>query len=416
MTEDVEPKAESTLPGRPLAALAGVCRALGAAGSLEAGAPGALRAVAEACEADLAVLWWADPARERLRRMATWRPVTTVDDRVARLDAREHLGPAQDVPGRVWESGRPERATEDAATAAGFPIRASSRIAGVLEVHRSVGSFGDEALAALEGLAAQLSVLARAFEAEQSLRETSVRYHLLVEQIPAIVYTEKLGRGLTTLYVSPQVELLLGIDREQLMAGRTVWERHVHPEDRERVHEEFEAGVEAARPFAVEFRMVGAEGRVVWFRDEAAVLPGEGDGTPVVHGVMLDITERKRAEEQVEFLAYHDRLTGLPNRAMLEELLELAIAKAFPLGAALSVLYLDLDDFKLVNDSLGHEAGDELLRQVAARLRAATRDSDLGCAAGGRRVPAAAVGPRPQRPPTARRPGRARAVRGDVGQ
>jgi diguanylate cyclase (GGDEF)-like protein/PAS domain S-box-containing protein len=384
MTQDIEPKAESTLPGRPLAALADACRALSQAGTLQAGAPKALRAVCEACDADLGVLWWADPALERLRRMTTWRPFTAVDRRVARLDAREHLGLGQDVPGRVWESGSPEVGpADDGGSVAAYPVRAGARVTGVIEAYRADGSFDEEAIAALEGMASQLGVLARAFEAEQALRETSVRYHLLVEQIPAIVYTEQLGRGLNTLYVSPQVERLLGIDREQFMAGRTVWERHVHPEDRERVREEFGAGVAAGGPFSVEYRMVGAEGRVVWFRDEAAVLPGEGEASPVVHGVMLDITERKLAEEQVEFLAYHDRLTALPNRTMLEELLDLAIAKAVPLGAALSVLYLDLDDFKLVNDSLGHEAGDELLRQVAARLRAATRDSDLVARQGG---------------------------------
>ena len=82
-------------------------------------------------------------------------------------------------------------------------------------------------------------------------------------------------------------------------------------------------------------------------------------------GFLLDITERKCAEERLAHLAYHDPLTGLPNRAMFNEHLELVLARARRTGSGAAVLFIDLDDFKLVNDSFGHSAGDELLRQVA---------------------------------------------------
>jgi predicted signal transduction protein with EAL and GGDEF domain len=98
---------------------------------------------------------------------------------------------------------------------------------------------------------------------------------------------------------------------------------------------------------------------------------------------MLDISERKAAEEQATFLAYHDKLTGLPNRAMFEELLDMALSRAARHEQAAAVLYFDLDNFKLVNDSLGHQVGDQLLKQVADRLRSATRDSDLVSRQGG---------------------------------
>jgi diguanylate cyclase (GGDEF)-like protein len=89
-----------------------------------------------------------------------------------------------------------------------------------------------------------------------------------------------------------------------------------------------------------------------------------------------DITEHKRAEEQSAFVAAHDPLTGLPNRTKLEELLGLGLARGRRRHLAVALLFIDLDNFKLVNDSLGHAAGDELLCQVASRLSGISRDTD----------------------------------------
>ena len=129
--------------------------------------------------------------------------------------------------------------------------------------------------------------------------------------------------------------------------------------------------------------VVAADGtpRVVAWRN---TILRDDEGT--ITGTMsagLDVTERRRAEEQVAYLAYHDPLTGLPNRALLAEHLELAMARARRDDRAVALLYLDLDDFKLVNDSLGHAAGDRLLTKVALRLRARRRDSDLLARQGG---------------------------------
>ena len=98
---------------------------------------------------------------------------------------------------------------------------------------------------------------------------------------------------------------------------------------------------------------------------------------------MLDISERKRDEQQVAFLAYHDELTGLPSRSMFEELLSLSIDRARRHDGSVAVVCLDLDDFRLVNDSLGHHHGDDLLKLVAERLRESTRDTDLVARRGG---------------------------------
>ena len=96
-----------------------------------------------------------------------------------------------------------------------------------------------------------------------------------------------------------------------------------------------------------------------------------------------DVTERHRAEQQITYLAYHDALTGLANRTLLEEHLKLALARSRRTGAGVALLQLDVDNFKLVNDSLGHSAGDDLICRLAARLQESVRATDLLARTGG---------------------------------
>ena len=107
------------------------------------------------------------------------------------------------------------------------------------------------------------------------------------------------------------------------------------------------------------------------------------EGAAAVYGFVRDISERRRGEEQLAFLAYHDPLTGLPNRALIEQQLDLALARARRTATSVALMFLDLDDFKEVNDRLGHAAGDQLLTGVAARLRGVLRDSDVLARQGG---------------------------------
>ncbi|HEY8585040.1 MAG TPA: diguanylate cyclase [Capillimicrobium sp.] len=125
-----------------------------------------------------------------------------------------------------------------------------------------------------------------------------------------------------------------------------------------------------------------ADGRPFW--NEVSLSP-VSDGQRVTHmiGVQTDVTQRHQAEEQVAFLAYHDALTGLANRAKVEERLAAALEHAGRTGREVALLFLDLDDFKGVNDRFGHAAGDELLRQVTERLDAVVRPGDLLARQGG---------------------------------
>jgi diguanylate cyclase (GGDEF)-like protein/PAS domain S-box-containing protein len=345
------------------------------------------------------------------------------------------------------------------------------------------------------------------------------RYRLLVEQIPAVTYIADWQGIRPFLYVSPQAEELLGYPPDEWVSDPTLWERILHPEDRERVLGEEQRTMEAEERFESEYRLVARDGRVVWIwerdtiiRDEegipvctqgvlvdvtelkhmqlaladsegmlreerdraqryldiaatmimvlgvdgsvqlvnrracqvlgykerellgkdwfAAIVPdSDRDTTRGVfrqmmageiesseeyenrvvskageerliswHNTVLrdehdltvgilssgeDITERRKAQERVVYLAYHDQLTGLPNRAMLGDHLTVAVARARRTGVSAALLCLDIDDFKLVNDSLGHAVGDDLLLAVTSRLDAVKRDGDVLARAGG---------------------------------
>ncbi|MEP7033230.1 MAG: EAL domain-containing protein [Actinomycetota bacterium] len=227
------------------------------------------------------------------------------------------------------------------------------------------------------------SVVHELHRADAGLREATAKYRALVEQIPAIVYVDVADETMATTYVSPQIEPLLGITPQEYIDDPDLWTKRLHPDDRDAALAAYLQGRELGEPFTFEYRLIGTDGNEVWFRDSAMVVTSEEGGPALIQGLMLDITERKRAEEQAAFLAYHDKLTDLPNRAMFEELLELAMARARRHDLAVAVVTADLDDFKLVNDSLGHDAGDELLRQFADRLREATRETDLVARPGG---------------------------------
>jgi diguanylate cyclase (GGDEF)-like protein/PAS domain S-box-containing protein len=222
----------------------------------------------------------------------------------------------------------------------------------------------------------------------EALEEAERRYRSLVERLPAVPYVDALGEDAgaaagRTLYMGPQMELLSGMPAEAWAPGAEGWGRAIHPDDRTRVLREKDRTAAAGQPFRGEYRLVGPDERVVWVRDETTVIR-DAEGRPTLRqGVLIDITERRRADEEVQYLAYHDQLTGLPNRAMFEELLGRTLARSRRQQTGLAVLYVDLDDFKDVNDSLGHAAGDELLRELGARLQGVLRESDLVARHGG---------------------------------
>ena len=213
--------------------------------------------------------------------------------------------------------------------------------------------------------------------------EAEAKYRTLVEQIPAVVYLDPVDEDSDSIYVSPQVVTLLGISQHEWLSDPYSWRRHVHPDDIDRVWQEYQLAFRANTKLDHEYRMVHEDGTVRWVLEQAYPVSDERGEPWLIQGVIFDISARKAAEEQVAFLAYHDKLTGLPNRALFEEMLEGAISRARRHDLGVGVIFLDLDNFKLVNDSLGHAAGDKLLADLAERLRECTRDTDVVARQGG---------------------------------
>ena len=182
---------------------------------------------------------------------------------------------------------------------------------------------------------------------------------------------------------SDELHRVLGFDPGDVTDPAAAFASRIHPDDRDRVVEAWRAAPQTAAPTSIEYRIVRPDRETRWMHGQ--VRPTlDATGTPVqLVGTIQDITERKVAEEAILFQAGHDSLTQLPNRALFLDRLGHVLARRSRHPAGAAVLFLDLDRFKWLNDSLGHAAGDELLVAVAARLRDAIRSEDTVARFGG---------------------------------
>jgi diguanylate cyclase (GGDEF)-like protein/PAS domain S-box-containing protein len=214
-----------------------------------------------------------------------------------------------------------------------------------------------------------------------AIEEAERRYRTLVERLPVVTYSAELGPAGRWTYVSPQIEHMTGYTAEEWMADPELWFRRLHPSDRDAV-ERAEAVVERdGGRLDIEYRLLARSGDIVWVRDEGVTTPAHDGGPGLVEGVLVDITEQRRAAESLRYHADHDVLTGLVNRRRFEE--ELERWGGDPKGSGGAVVIVDVDHFKFVNDSLGHEAGDAVLRGVASSLRERVGASGLPARLGG---------------------------------
>jgi diguanylate cyclase (GGDEF)-like protein/PAS domain S-box-containing protein len=209
--------------------------------------------------------------------------------------------------------------------------------------------------------------------AEEALRESEEQFHQLANNIPQVFWICD-ARQQEMIYVSPAYERVSGQPISRLRENARSWLKSVHEEDRERVRG---ARIAAANGSYDEvFRVVRPDGTVRWVRDRAFPICDAQGRVYRIAGIAEDITDMRESEERLLYLAHYDNLTSLPNRVLFYDRLKQALSQAKRNEWITAVMFLDLDRFKNVNDTLGHGAGDLLLRQVSERLAACVRSGD----------------------------------------
>ena len=352
-----------------------------------------LRVLGEGLGWEAAGFWRVEPSGIYLRELWIRDGVSLPGWR----EANEQLVFASGIglPGQVWATGMsawivdmtkdPSMPRSAAAAAAGlrtalcFPILAGERGNAVIEFFsRDERAPEPEVLLVLEGVGSQIGQFLERRRAQLDRIETEARFQLLAENSSDVI-VRRSPEG-TFTYVSPAAKAILGYEPEE-MIGRPAAD-FVHPLDRERKRAEFE-GSEVSGTHVDTFRSLRKDGSFVWLESVSRQIRDASGAITEVQAAARDITQRKEAEEALEHQALHDLLTGLPNRALLQDRIEQALLALKRSLGIVGLLLVDLDRFKEVNDTYGHAVGDDLLREVARRFRDAVREGDTVARLGG---------------------------------
>jgi len=217
--------------------------------------------------------------------------------------------------------------------------------------------------------------------AEAALHEIEEQFNQLANHIPQMFWITGVGQR-EVVYLSPAFEQITGYSIESAKASSRVLVAMVHPDDRRRVQSARKHA--ASGGYDETFRLVRRDDQSVrWVRDRAFPIRDANGEVYRVAGIVEDITERKQAEERMLHLAHYDSLTELPNRVLFQDRLKQTLVQAHRNRSAVGVLFMDLDGFKTINDTLGHAFGDKLLQLASSRLTQCVRGGDTVARFGG---------------------------------
>lgn len=214
--------------------------------------------------------------------------------------------------------------------------------------------------------------------AEEAVRASEERFRALIQNAQDIITV--LNPDGTIEFESPSLRSILGYPPEELIGKRAF--DYIHPDDTNEAAQKIAAGLQnPGEPQTAQFRFRHKDGSWRYLESVGSAMETDSGVTIIVNS--RDVTARKEAEELIAHMAYHDALTGLPNRLYLQDFANVALAQADRSGAMVGVLSIDLDYLKRVNDTFGHPSGDELLKSAAERLNASVREGDTVARVGG---------------------------------
>ena len=220
-------------------------------------------------------------------------------------------------------------------------------------------------------------------EAEAQLRETEERWKLALDSSGDGVWDWHVQTG--TVFYSKRHQDMVGYGGDEIPQRASEFDQLIHPDDMDQAQQDRQAHFDGlTKTYRNERRVLCKDGSWKWLLSRGMVVSRDAQGAPLrMIGTHTDISERKRSESLIWQQAHFDALTGLPNRRMLRDRLEQEILKARSDGSQLALLFIDLDHFKEVNDTLGHNSGDLLLIEAARRLRACVGVCDTVARMGG---------------------------------
>ncbi|WP_312095819.1 PAS domain S-box protein [Niallia sp.] len=216
-------------------------------------------------------------------------------------------------------------------------------------------------------------------KAEEALQQSEEKYRLIAENMTDLVRVVD-PKGIV-VYASPSHEHVLGYS-PKVFEGNNAF-LLIHPADIEKLENIFKSGMMDKEDHTADFRIKHANGHWVWIEAHAKLVLSERDHILRLQVVGRNITERKMLEKKLSNMAFYDPLTGIPNRRLFREKLIQTIKVADRYKRKFALLYMDIDKFKEINDTLGHDAGDELLKQFSERVQNCLRESDMLARQGG---------------------------------
>jgi diguanylate cyclase (GGDEF)-like protein/PAS domain S-box-containing protein len=220
--------------------------------------------------------------------------------------------------------------------------------------------------------------------AVEKLRVSEERFRTLLLNIPGAMYRCAAKSNWDMEFISDNIEPMSGYPASDFIDSRVrTFASIIHPEDRQSVEQDVDEALGRREPFILEYRIMRADGGIAWVYEKGQGVFGPEGEVLWLDGAIFDITERKLLQQELARQAFNDSLTGLANRALFDDRMRHALAHAHRRGHRLAVLLLDLDGFKIINDSLGHQAGDQVLVMVAQRIMASCRLSDTVARLGG---------------------------------